>query len=62
MLAFIQNIGPIPLAIIAVIALFIFGKNLPSIAQNFGKSMWSLKKGLAEGKKELKEIEDELVK
>ena len=60
MLAFIQNIGPLPLLVICILAFLIFGSRLPTIARNVGKSLLSFKKGYAEGAKELKEIEKEI--
>lgn len=60
MIAFIQNIGPIPLLVIALICFLIFGSRLPQVASNIGKSLWSFKKGLTEGKKELEELEKDI--
>lgn len=57
MIAFIQNVGIVPLIVIGIIAFLIFGSQLPKMALNVGRSFFSLKKGMAEGRKELAEIE-----
>ncbi len=49
--------GPMELAIIAVVALLLFGRRLPEIARNVGKSMTEFKKGINEAK----ETKDEIV-
>ncbi len=49
--------GPIELAVIAVVALLIFGRRLPEIARNIGKSMSEFKKGINEAK----ETKDDIV-
>lgn len=48
--------GPFEMAVIAVIAVLLFGSRLPSVARSFGQSFWALKKGLAEGEAEVAEI------
>ena len=51
--AFIQNIGPVGLVVILIIALLIFGKRLPDVARSMGK-------GIVEFKKGLRGVEDEI--
>jgi sec-independent protein translocase protein TatA len=45
-LAFLQQIGPVGLIVILVIALLIFGKRLPDVARSMGKGIVEFKKGL----------------
>ena len=49
--------GPLEIIIILVVALLIFGRRLPEIARNIGKSLTEFKKGI----KEAKDTKDELV-
>jgi sec-independent protein translocase protein TatA len=48
--------GPLELAIIAIVALLLFGRRLPEIARNVGKSMTEFKKGINEAKETKEEI------
>lgn len=50
--------GPLEIVIILVVALLLFGRRLPEIARNIGKSLTEFKKGINEAK----EVKDELTK
>lgn len=46
-MGFLPGVGTSEMLIVGVIALLLFGKNLPGVARNLGKSMAELKKGLS---------------
>ena len=52
--------GPLELTVILVVALVIFGRRLPEIARNIGKSLTELKKGINEAKETKDEVVDDV--
>lgn len=59
MIAFIQNLGPTELAIIAVVLLLLFGgSQLPKFARGLGESIKALRDGAKEFRKELEEADE----
>ncbi len=47
------GLGPLEMMIFAIIAVLLFGKNLPSVGRSLGKSMVEFKKGLNDIKSEV---------
>jgi sec-independent protein translocase protein TatA len=45
--AFLPNVGPTELVIVAFIALLVFGNRLPSVMRSLGKSVTEFKKGVS---------------
>jgi len=54
--------GPWELAIIAIIALILFGRRLPEVGKSLGKGIVEFKKGLREVQDEVTKTADEIDK
>lgn len=54
--------GPVEIIVILVVALLIFGRRLPEIARNIGKSLTEFKKGIQEAKDTKDDLEKDVRK
>ena len=54
--------GPWELAIIAIIALILFGRRLPEVGRSLGKGIVEFKKGLRDVQDEVTKVGDEMDK
>jgi len=56
-LAFLNQVGPLELILIAVVALILFGGRLPEVGRNIGRSLAQFKKGLQDMREEIEREE-----
>lgn len=61
-MGFLPNVGSFEMLIIGIIALLLFGKNLPSVAKNLGKSFGEFKKGVSGFQDEIRNASREVEK
>jgi len=54
--------GPLEIIVILVVALLVFGRRLPEIARNIGKSLTEFKKGINEAKETKDDLEKDVTK
>jgi len=52
-LAFLGSLGPWEIAIIALVALLLFGRRLPEVGKNLGRGIVEFKKGLRDAQDEI---------
>ena len=56
-LAFLNQVGPLELVVILLVALLLFGGRLPEVGRNLGKSLAQFKKGLQDMREEIEREE-----
>lgn len=61
-MGFIPGVGGMEMLIVGIIALLLFGKNLPSVAKNLGKSFGEFKKGVSGFQEEIRSASREVEK
>jgi sec-independent protein translocase protein TatA len=52
--------GPLEMVVILLVALLVFGRRLPEIARNIGKSLTEFKKGVHEAKEAKDDLESDV--
>ena len=58
----LMDLGPSEMLVILIVALLIWGRNLPDIARKMGKSVSEFKKGIKEAGESSNEVVDEIRK
>lgn len=53
-MGFLPGVGSFEMMIVGIIALLLFGKNLPGVAKNLGKSFAEFKKGVSGFQEEIR--------
>lgn len=61
-MGFLPGVGGFEMMIVGIIALLLFGKNLPSVAKNMGKSFAEFKKGISGFQDEIRNATREVEK
>lgn len=61
-MGFLPGVGGFEMVIVGIIALLLFGKNLPSVAKNLGKSFAEFKKGVSGFQDEIRSATREVEK
>ncbi len=61
-MGFLPGVGSFEMLIVGIIALLLFGKNLPTVAKNLGKSFSEFKKGVSGFQEEIRSASREVEK